>query len=363
MGEVAAAAVLSKKIKEEDPSAFIAIATRTQTGYEESQRMIPFADRHFILPLDFSFLMKKVLLRLATKVLIIVESDSWLQLLQNARKLGCYCFLVSARLSQNSYLRWKKFRFLAKPLFSCFQKICVQDRPTWERFVDLKILPAEQIIITGNLKFDTRPALLSVKQIQSMREDLKIRETDRVLVIGSTHAGEEKAILQQILPLKEKFPSLKILLVPRHPERFREVEQLLQEMDISFACYSRKEKMSGQETVILCDTMGKLRFFYQLADIAITAGSFLPALKGHNIFEPIQVGTPVLFGPYMEDQEELVSLCLAHQAGVQTSVSSVFLDVNNILTKKSVYNFLQSQGRELFYESYGSSNKTVKEIL
>jgi 3-deoxy-D-manno-octulosonic-acid transferase len=355
---VRAAAILSRRIKEHDPHAFLSIATRTRTGYEESKRCMQMADRCFLLPLDFAFLMRRLHARLETDVVIVMESDPWWQLLQQACSRGAKCFLVSARLSPISYLRWKKVRPLAKQLFSLFTKICAQDTSSEERF---RALGLTHVVTTGNIKWDANPPSLSPQERDELRQELGIHQEEFLLTIGSTHAGEEEALLQVLAPLIESIPRLKILLVPRHPERFSQVEGVLAKGTVPHVCYSQKQEMTGKERIILGDVMGKLLTFYQMADLAVTAGSFFPHLKGHNILEPIQVGTPVFFGPHMRDQEGFVELCLKHGAGQQVSLKHLLESLKKVLTHREIYLALQEGGKRLLCFTHGIVNKIFSE--
>ncbi len=151
-------------------------------------------------------------------------------------------------------------------------------------------IPAEKISITGNLKFDSPTKKMPPDELDTFKDMLGIAPDDRVLVIGSTHAPEEEMFLSALAPVWQKIPHFKVILVPRHPERFDEVAHLIQQKNIPFRRFSEKKK--GNEPLILIDAMGKLNQCYQIADVAIVAGSYVPHVGGHNIFEPIALRCP-----------------------------------------------------------------------
>ena len=338
VGEVRAARILCLALQKRYPELFLSVFTRTKTGYEESKRSIAFADRHHFLPFDFSFLMKRMLTPLAPDVVIVIESDPWWRFLQEAHKLNALCVLVSGRLSERSYRSWKRVSFFAKRLFSCFSLVLAQDEESAERFRSFGV---SDVRMTGNLKWGDG----TIKGIdrKMLRNELGITEEDFLLVIGSSHAPEEELLLRELLPLCARCPHIKILLVPRHPERFTLVRELLRSLHVSFISYTQLVHKTGREVVILGDVMGKLRLFYALSDLAIVAGSFAPHLRGHNILEPIMQKVPVLFGPYMQDQSEFVKACLARQAGIQIGLSEVAWTIENLYMNKKKYKTFLSQ--------------------
>ncbi len=361
VGETRAVIPLFYEIKKAYPLAKVIISTTTETGQLEARRSMKEADAHFFLPLDFSFLSKKVVNKYQPDMLILVESDFWYHLLKYTKKRGGKVVLVNGKISERSFKRFKIFSFLAKRLFSLFDLFCVQSPLYANRFFALGV-PKEKIHSTGNLKFDQSAKGLNPNEIAAWKDSLGIKEDDLVLTIGSTHDPEEEELLLALKPLWEKIPHLKVLIVPRHPERFIKVAKLLQDKGIPFISYSEKEKKTTEEKVILIDAMGLLNICYQLADVAIVAGSFTDKVGGHNIFEPVNFSTPVLFGPHMHTQQDLVSLVLEAKAGLQVTLEtlpSILLNLlENPVERKKIATFCE----ELAEGSRGSTSRTFEII-
>lgn len=318
MGETRAVIPLYRLIRKSYPEAAVVISTTTETGGSEAKRSMPDADAHFFLPLDFSWIIRRLFKQIRPTALILCESDFWHHLLKMAKETGVSVSLVNGKISERSCSRFQKVPFLAKRIFSHFDILCVQSSRYRDRFLALRI-PPEKLIVTGNLKFDTSSPKMGTIEKQALRETFQISPSDCVLVIGSTHAPEEDWILSALETVWEKIPSLKVLLVPRHPERFNEVFELIQKKGLTCCRYTQM----SNDRLVLVDTMGLLHRCYQIADLALVGGSFVSHVGGHNIFEPVLLGVPVLFGSHMQGQPDLEELILSAGAGKQLKIDEL----------------------------------------
>jgi 3-deoxy-D-manno-octulosonic-acid transferase len=333
MGETRAVIPLFRKIREIYPDSAILISTTTETGHAEAKRSIPEANAHFFLPVDFSWIIRRVFKQLQPTRLILCESDFWYHLLKIAKERGVKISLVNGKISELSCRRFKGFPFFTRKLFVHFDLFCVQSERYRDRFISLGI-PNEKIFVTGNLKFDSPIKKMKVSEGAAFKESLGIGPNNRVLVVGSTHAPEEDWILSSLSSVWKKIPDLKVLLVPRHPERFNEVAYLIQQKDIAYRRLSEKKKEN--ERLILIDAMGKLNQCYQIADVAIVGGSYTSQIGGHNIFEPIVFGVPVLFGPYMHSQPDLEEIVLTSGSGKQVNIEQLSENLIEILEEPDI---------------------------
>lgn len=343
LGEARAAAPLYHALTKAYPDTPIVISTTTETGQAEAQRSLPGAAAYFYLPLDISWIMRELMRRLQPAALILVEGDIWPNLLKAAKNQNVKLCLVNGKISEKSARRFAYFPSLAKRLFSAFDLLCVQNKTYKERFTQIGA-PAEKIFVTGNLKYD---ASFPEIPLAEWKRALKIQPTDRILTLGSTHDPEEENILRAL----ETIPHLKILLVPRHPERFEALSKRYP------STYSKRDQLTGEERVILIDAMGVLPACYQLSTLAIVGGSFVKHVGGHNILEPVQCGIPVLFGPHMEAQKEMAALVLGAKAGAQVSLAELPAAVNKILTTHS-----HPDVEHFALQLKGSVEKTVQKI-
>ena len=322
MGETRAVISLYRLIKNRFPHLAIVISSTTQTGHAEAKRSMPDAHAHFFLPFDFSWIVKKYIKHLNPFSLILVESDLWYHLLSLAKQQNTHIFLVNGKISERSTKRFKKIPLFSHRLISLFDLFCVQSEIYRARFHSLGV-PEDKLYISGNTKLDVVAKILSDREKHLFLEELGLNAKDPILVIGSSHDPEEEWLLSVLTAVWEQIPSLKVLIVPRHPERFSQVSHLLKERKIQSLLYSKRDEKRGGEKIILIDTMGLLNSCYQIAQIAIVAGSFVSHVGGHNIFEPVMHGVPVLFGPHVHNQPDLADYILQGNAGRQVTLEEL----------------------------------------
>ena len=273
----------------------ILLSTITDTGNQvASQKFKDLPVKIIYLPLDCPFAIKRTLKTFNPSALLIAETEIWPNLILTSSK-KILVFLINARISDKSFRRYKKIKFFLKPILSSFSLIAVQDEKYKNRFKDLGA-PEDKIVVTGNTKFD-----IEIPYISFLWENLVPRP---IIVAGSTHFPEEKLITETFL--KIPIPS-SLFIVPRHPERYKEVERIINSMidgknEIGFYKLSELplDMRSYFKIIILVDQMGILGSLYRIADIAIIGGSFIPH-GGQNPLEAIYWKKPVIFGPSMEN--------------------------------------------------------------
>ncbi|MBA3816494.1 MAG: 3-deoxy-D-manno-octulosonic acid transferase, partial [Parachlamydiaceae bacterium] len=352
---------LVKKIRSELHHPIIVFSTTTETGYVEACRSIV-ADYHVYLPFDFGWVIRAIIRRTAPDLVVLCESDFWYNFISAAKKYGANVILVNGKISTRSLERFKKIPLFTKSLFGCIDLFCVQSNLYRQRFLDLGI-PPEKIEVTGNMKFDGDYSKLPAAQLAAWRRELGVGADDPVVVVGSSHNPEETLLLKVMADVWQKFPNVKVMIVPRHPERFNEVAGILQKNNINFRRLSQKkhEDKSGIP-VILIDAMGLLRKCYQLADIAIVAGSYTSKVGGHNILEPSWYGVPVIFGPYMHSQPDLLELVKEYRAGLQVSIEELPNALVNLLSQPNECKLLSEAGLRLSGDIHGATGKTWEHI-
>ncbi|MGR3973110.1 MAG: 3-deoxy-D-manno-octulosonic acid transferase [Candidatus Rhabdochlamydia sp.] len=351
VGETKSVAPLAAHIQKEIPSAVVMVSTVTETGQAEAKRSLPFAQHYFYLPFDFSWNIKRVLKQLQPDLLILVESDFWLNLIRLAPRV----VLVNGDISERSFSRFKKIPFFTKRLFRNIDLLCVQSETFASRFKQLGIDPY-RIAVTGNLKFDHPLPLIDLAEWKCK---LKIDPQDQVITLGSTHEKEEEFLLEALIPLLQERREVKLFVAPRHPERFNKVAELLRKKKIPFTFFSQGNKEKNSCQVTLIDAMGVLPACYRVSQIAIVGGSFIPHIGGHNIIEPAMMGIPVLFGPYMQGQQDLVE-SVQKGAGRQVTLEEIGDVVKELLSTPS--HAMSQAGLLLAQQMQGSTYRTWKLI-
>jgi len=361
IGETRAVLPLYRLLRKNYPQAVVIVSSTTETGHLEAKRNMQEASAHFFLPLDFSWIIRKVVRHFSPNQLILVESDFWYHLLKEVKAQGGSITLVNGKVSERSMRRFCKSLRITAKIFEPFDALCVQSQRYKERFEKMGVDP-QKIHVTGNLKFDAAPVRMGEIEKERWKEELGITLKDRVLAIGSTHAPEEEWLLSALDAVWKEVPTLKVLLIPRHPERFSSVAEHLQARGISTISYSNQNTKTGHERIVLIDAMGLLNHCYQLAEIALVGGSFIHGIGGHNIFEPALLDVPVIFGPHMENQPDLVELILQGNAGLQVTLEQLPSQVLRLLQDPTLLNTLSQSCRTLSREVQGSAQRTL-EIL
>jgi 3-deoxy-D-manno-octulosonic-acid transferase len=362
VGETKAVVSLARHLKQRFPHYSLIISSITETGHAEALRSLPFADHHIYLPYDFRCLMKRAISQAKPRLIVLCESDFWLNFLNCAKNQGAALVLVNGKISERSTQRFHSFPFFAHRLFGLFDLLCVQN-PLYQTRLEKAGASLQQLAVTGNLKLDEEYPHLSEEEVAEWRCKLGIKPCQTVLTIGSTHYPEEEKIIEILKNIWKVTPDLLVIIVPRHPERFKEVAHVLKNHHITFVKFTElNQNQDENHRVILMDAMGLLRLCYQLADIAIVGGSFTDQVGGHNILEPCWYGKPVLFGPYMHSQLELVGLMRCYQAGKQTTIENLENHLIQWIENCSERQVMGERGLELVCNLKGSTHRTLNRL-
>ncbi len=291
VGETVAIAPLVELLLARHPDLPLLLTTTTPTGSQRVRALFGDRVQHVYCPWDLPAALARFLRRTRPLGCIIVETELWPNLVHACHDAGVPVLLANARLSARSARGYARFAALTRPMLQDLDRVVAQHDSDGARFAALG-LPAQKLSVSGSIKFDieTRPQWLEAGK--RFREQWGDRP---VLVAGSTHEGEDAALLQALTDLRGQFPDLLLVLVPRHPERFDAVYRLCCDAGWSVVRHSGQGLQKTAVDVYLVDTMGELMGFYAAADIAFVGGSLVPR-GGHNPLEPAALGKPVLMG-------------------------------------------------------------------
>jgi 3-deoxy-D-manno-octulosonic-acid transferase len=293
VGEVVAIQNLVEQLLINHPNQRITITTNTTTGADRVKLL--FADRvdHAYLPYDFPLFIKLFLKRKNPNKLLINEMELWPNLCDQSWRSNIPIFIINGRMSEKSTKTYQKFPSLFYPMFEKITAVCAQDERDYQNYLTLGVSP-NKVTLTNNIKFDLTISEHDIAHSQTIKTDFALEQ--RVLIVaGSTHEPEEQLLLDAYLALLITYPTLLLVIVPRHPQRFEKVYQLLQKQNIETVLMSESKPCQVTTQVLLCDQMGMLRSIYCLADISFVGGS-LANRGGHNALEPAAVGVPILMG-------------------------------------------------------------------
>ena len=309
VGEVLAVTPLIKEIKQQNPALNIVITTTTSTGAAEANKLGDLVE-HRYMPLDFAFAVNGFINSVKPQALFIMETELWPNTLYYCQQKNISVTVINARLSARSAARYKKFPFVFNLLLKNINFILAQTKQDAQRFIDLG-LTSKQVSITGSIKFDIKATEQQLEQASHLRELLgKDRE---VWIAASTHKDEDEQLIEAHKQLLINKPNALMILVPRHPERFQSVKELVDNNALSVVTRSSKKAVKDDTKVYLGDSMGEMIILLGAADVCFIAGSLIgDKVGGHNLLEAAALKKPILNGPsyfnFKQITEQLVEL-------------------------------------------------------
>ena len=335
--------------------------TITETGQAVAKN-IPGVTATFYYPVDFSWLANSMLRKLKPDAVFIVETDLWFNLLNGAKRRDIPAFLVNGKISETTLKRYGQFPKLSQMLLSPFHHFFIQSEAYYERFAESGLDKAK-MTIAGNVKLDSKAPVVNEAEKKELYESLLLDSNKQIVTIGSTHAGEEKLFVEVFKKLSKDFPGLQFVLVPRHPERFDGVAEMLKSEGVSYLRATEKTDNSNAENFVLVDKMGVLMKLYAISDIAVVAGSFTPHIGGHNIFEPSFYGKPFIYGPWVYKQPGFHQMNLEFNAGVQCKPEKLADELSRLLKDQSLRDAYGKRGLKALEVSKGATDKIITEVL
>ncbi|MCA9239683.1 MAG: 3-deoxy-D-manno-octulosonic acid transferase, partial [Planctomycetales bacterium] len=309
VGEVNLLATTLRELAERRPDWEVVLSTTTKTGYELARRK--YGQRHtvFYCPLDFSWAVGRAMRRVRPDLLVLAELELWPNLIAAARRHGAQVAVINGRLSENSFRGYQRIGWLAKRVLKQINLIASQDQATADRFLALGASRGT-VQVTGSLKYDGAETNRENPRTQELRNLAGLTSDHVVLLAGSTQAPEEAFAIETFQRLHPEFPALRLVLVPRHPERFDEVARLLHESGIPWVRRSQLQSaIPNPQSAILVDTIGELGAWWGVADIGFVGGSFGDR-GGQNMIEPAAYGVATCFGPNTRNFRDIVAALL-----------------------------------------------------
>jgi 3-deoxy-D-manno-octulosonic-acid transferase len=349
------------------PNVKVVVSTTTTTGMGILQSKLPPHISKIYYPIDRRKWVARALYTIRPEAIVLLEAEIWPNFLWKAADLRIPVFLINARLSDRSYPRYKRFGILFRRLFASFAGIGVQSKADGARIQQLGPRP-EAIHIVGNLKFDAAKVdPRRLLDVPGMLRQLGVPETAKLLVGGSTHAGEEAILVDQFLRLRKRFPDLFLVLVPRHFERTNKLLAELAPRKLKIICRTeiaeRTQYGAGEVDCLLVNTTGELKYFYEQATM-IFIGKSLTAEGGQNPIEPAALGKPAVFGPNMQNFADVARLLTARDAAVQVAnAAELEQTLAELLANPQRCEQLGSNGLAVFHENLGAIDRTVEMIV
>lgn len=348
------------------PHADIVISTTTSTGRAVAREKFP-AHTVFYFPFDFSWAVRRAIRRVKPTVIVLVELELWPNLILTAAALKVPLTLVNGRVSENSFRGYRRIRFLLARLLPKFSTIAVQSETYRRRLLELGA-PEDIVRVTGSIKFDGVTTNRDNAATRALRASFGIQPEETVFIAGSTQDPEESLALETWATLRDEHPRLRLILVPRHKERFEEVARLVSSRGYSLlrrtdAKAGKSAFTHGPPPVLLLDTLGELAACWGLADIAFVGGS-LTNRGGQNMIEPAAYGAAVLFGPNTKNFRDVVEMLLNEDAAtVVEDGGALTANVARLLNHREAARRQGAVAKRLVLSQQGATSSTIDLLI
>ena len=359
VGEVMAASPLLKKLRERYPEKSIIFSTITDTGQKIARERAPEGTAVVYLPFDIPFILNNVLKRVKPDLLIVIETELWPNLIRGFNEKGIPVLLLNGRISEKSFKGYKKVSRFMKKVLSHVDFFGMQSEEYADRIRQLGV-DAHRVMTLGNFKFDTKPS----SEIPLWTTELQ----GPVIVAGSTFEGEEELMTDVYLKLREDFPDINLIIAPRHPERFKPVEEMLKAKKVSFVKRSGIDSLKSQKVergrlngfIVLLDTVGELSSVYGISDIAVIGKSFR-GRGGQNPLEPAYWGKPIICGPHMENFP-IIEEFFKEGAAIRVGEEDLLTKLKDLLLSPEKSKAIGSKARMLYDKNAGVVEKAMEII-
>lgn len=359
VGEIVATSPLIKEFRKEFPKSPILVSVVTTSGYEMANRIIKDADAIIYFPLDLPWLAGHVLRRIRPRVFLPVETELWPNFLRTARKIHVPVMMVNGRISDKSVKQYKHLHSLLRNMIGTVKLFAMQS-PIDAEYIMRLGAPQELVTVTGNTKFDQTYTDVSPEEKQKIIEEMGLSKNDGIFLAGSTHRGEEEAVLQAFKAVRETHPHARLVIAPRELLRTTEVVHLCRKAGFSVTTRTKLQHEAPQdEDIVILDTIGELGKVYSIGDVVFVGGSLVPH-GGHNILEPAAHGKAVIVGSHMFNFKDTYALfknrdaCLTVKNGEELAKQ-----VTRLFDEPEHRHRMEEETRAIVRENKGASRKSA----
>ncbi len=320
VGEVLTARALLPELRERYPRYRLHLSTTTMTGQQIARNSLQYVDEVFYFPFDLRFIVNRTLRLVKPKLFVMMETEIWPNLLRACRQAGVRTALVNGRISSRSYPRYRLARPFFRRVLANVDRFCMQSEESARRIIDMGADP-ERVVVTGSLKFDSLDLSGTAPGADRGRNRVlryfRIPSDRPVIIAASTLKGEEEPVFEAFQRIRARVPDTLLIIAPRKPERFDEVEQIARRGGWRVGRRSELPvDAEPRQDVVVLDTIGELAQLYQVATAVFVGGSLVDQ-GGHNIIEPAVFGKAIVFGPYMQNFAEIARAFVENDAAIQ----------------------------------------------
>lgn len=361
VGEINLLKPIIEELERSHPDWEYVVSSTSETGHELAVKLFGAKTSVFYCPLDFTFPISRTLRRLRPTDLVLVELELWPNLIRLASRRGVCVSIVNGRISDRSFKRYRLVRRALATTFRRISLIAAQDEIAARYFQALDPCP-ERVVVTGSVKFDGARTNRKNPETERLRELAQVGDDDVVFIAGSTQSPEEEGALEVFRRLRDARPNLKLIVVPRHRERFEEVARIL---DVSGIPWTRRSDLPNdqpREHVLLVDALGELGAWWGLADVAFVGGSWGDR-GGQNMLEPAGYGAAVSFGGNTKNFRVISEALLKHDAAIVVrNVDELANFVERAVDDPNFRRQLGDAAQRLTLQNVGASRRTLDAI-
>jgi len=360
VGEARAAESLLRLIRSTWQDRRIAISTVTPTGYEIVKKFLKKDEVVFYAPLDITFAVNMALHLVSPGLLVIMETEIWPNLIRLAKKRGVPVVIVNGRISDRSFEKYKRFRFMFIETLKVIDLFCMQTKEAADRIISLGG-QKDRVKVTGNIKFDISADLKEPAFLGRLKESLR---GSLLFIAGSTHDGEEDGIVNIYKSLRKDFPNLRLMIAPRHLDRVDKIRRMIRLSGleaINLSTIAASEIVSSAQ-VLVVNTIGDLSVLYRLSDLSYVGGSLVPK-GGHNPIEPALFGKPIIFGRFMDNFKEIRDIFIREKAAIEVDdFKGLEYELRRLLASSSERRVLGENARKILDTNKGAAERTFAEV-
>jgi 3-deoxy-D-manno-octulosonic-acid transferase len=365
VGEVLTARAILPQLRERYPRMRLFLSTTTMTGQQIARNSLQFVDEVFYFPFDLGFIVNRTLRLVKPRLFIMMETEIWPTLLHKCRKAGVRTMLVNGRISSRSYPRYRLARPFFRRVLANVDRFCMQSEESARRIVEIGADP-QRVVVTGSLKFDSLELPGAAPHDRGQNRVLRyfrVSPDRAVIIAASTLKGEEEPVFEAFQRIRARLPRTLLIIAPRKPERFGEVEHLARRVGWRVARRSELPvDAEPRQDVVVLDTIGELAQLYQVATAVFVGGSLVDQ-GGHNILEPAVFGKAIVFGPHMQNFAEIARAFVERDAAVQIkSPRELEAALLSLLTDPVRRAGLGAAARALVEANRGAKAKTMTAI-
>ena len=366
VGEARAAQSLVRALLDRFPTMRLVVSTTTVTGQKVAHEIFgKQAAAVFYFPIDWAWTVRRALRTIRPSLVLIMETELWPRLFSECRRKQIPVALVNGRISDKSFQRYKWIRAFIRRVLNDLTLAIMQSPEDAERIQELGVSEVK-LRVSGNLKFDSASVAIDQNLTRQFRERFKFNGGPSI-VAASTHQPEEEVILAAFQRTRQSHPNARLMIAPRHPERFQEVAGLLANSGLTWSRRSQPESArDGNSDVVLLDTIGELSAVYSLADLVFVGGSIAPH-GGHNVLEPAAQGVCTITGPYTQNFAWVTNAMLKEEALVQLPESADFPGelssiINQLLSDDQRRREIGARAKLVCRRNQGATEKTIEII-